>query len=217
MWDYFYERLIGLLLFYPFLQPQFWPYLLTTVLALAVLVNGRRFPWLFGGLGGFLLGQMIGKLALPGWDLAGVFWLSAALGAVLGGLTLVAQRPLFTLASFLGVGYLAFALGEILGVSSPWNLIAYAVAGGVAVVALFLRWFDQALAVNVALCAAGAITATLAAWIVYFEDWNNWPAVVIGAIAAVVGIIHQFRELPAYASSPQPVAIQQHASRSAAK
>lgn len=211
MWEQLYQRLYGLLLFYPFFQPQFWPYMLTTILALAVLVNGRRYPWLFGGLGGFLLGQVIGKLALPGWDLNVVFWFSAALGVLLGGLTLVAQRPLVTVASFLGVGYLAFVLCEILGIGDPWNLIAYAVAGGVAVAALFLRWCDRALAVNVALAVAGAIVATLAAWIVYFETWNDWPAVVIGAIAAVVGIVHQFRQLPAPAMSPQTVAIPQHA------
>jgi hypothetical protein len=201
--------MITVYLFYPFLQPQYWPYWVTTAFALAVLVNSRRYPWLFGALGGFLFGQMVATLVFPLWDLNTRFLLSAVLGAVFGLLTLAAVRPLVVLASFFGVGDLAYTLCAMFGIGSPWNLIVYTVAGAIAVAALFMRQsdrgFDRALIVNSALAVAGALIVTLNGWIVYFNAWNGWSAVIIGAIAVVVGIIHQFRQLPP-ATAAQPTA-----------
>jgi len=186
--------------------------MLATAFALVVLVNGRRYPWTFAGLGGFVLGQMLAQLALPGWDVVAVFALSAALAVALGAVARVAARPLVALASFLGVGFLAYALCGVLRITSPWSLIAFALAGSIAVAALF-RWsFDRALIVNSALAAAGLIIVALNAWIFWFPMWNGWAGVIIGAIAAIVGIIHQTRELPATATSSQPIRAAGHAS-----
>ena len=182
---------------YPFLHPQHWPHMLATALALVVLVNGRRYPWAFAGLGGFVLGQMIAALALPGWDVAAVFALSAALAVALGVLTRIAMRPLVALASFLGVGFLAYTLCGVLRVPIPWDLIAFAIAGSMAVAALF-RWsFDRAMIVNSALAAAGLIIASTNDWIIYFSLWDGWTGVIVGGIALIVGIVHQNRALPA--------------------
>jgi len=197
---------------YPFFHPRHWPHMLATAFALVVLVNGRRYPWAFAGLGGFVLGQMLAQLVLPGWDVAAVFALSAALAVALGALARVAARPLTALASFLGVGFLAYALCGVLRITSPWNLIAFALAGSIAVTALF-RWsFDRALIANSALAAAGLIIVTLNVWIRWFPVWNDWPGVIIGAIAAIVGIIHQTRELPATAPSSQSISVAGHVS-----
>jgi hypothetical protein len=199
-------------LYFPMLQPQHWPYILTIAFVLAVLVYGRRYPWLFAALGGFLLGQIIGKLFLANWNPSDLFWVSAALGATLGALTLLAERPVMAVASFSGVGFLAYTWCEIFGLGSPLNLIAYAVAGGLAVVALFRLPFDRALIFLLALSVAGAISATLFAWIFYVRDWHQgFSAVVIGAIAAVVAIIHQMRELPASDTSSKSVGVLRHA------
>jgi hypothetical protein len=196
------ETVIMFFVFFPFLHPQNWPYMLAMVLALAVLLNGRRYPWLFAALGGFLLGQMIGKLGLVAWEQVPLFWLSAALGAVLAALSLAAARPVSALASFLGLGFGAYTLCSVLGLGSPWNLVAFAAAGALATAALFRLPQDHALVYNSALSAAGAIAATLIAWIAYVALWNGWSAVVIGAIAAVVGIIHQMRAIPSAAAAP---------------
>ncbi len=125
------------------------------------------------------------------------------------------MRPLVVLASFIGVGYLAYVLCGVLGIGSPWNLIAYAIAGGIAVAVLLMRPFDRTLVANSALSAAGTIIATLIAWITILSAWNGWSAVVIGAIAAVVGIIHQLREQPAADASSKAAGMPQPANQGA--
>ena len=190
---------------YPFLHPMHWPHMLATALALVVLVNGRRYPWAFAGLGGFVLGQMIARLALPGWDVVAIFALSAALAVALGALARVVMRPLVMLASFLGVGFLAYTLCGVLRIASPWNLVAFAIAGAIGV-ALLLAWpFDRALIINSTLAAAGLLIATLNLWIMYFRAWGGWTGVIIGVVAAIVGIIHQNRALPAAETSTQTI------------
>jgi hypothetical protein len=187
--------------FFPFLRPMMWPYWVTAVLALNVLVSGRRVPWLFAGLGGFLLGQLLGATVLRDWQLVPVFGLSAALGAALGALALAAERPAVVLAAFLGVGFLAFTVAGIAGIGIPWNLLSFTVAGAIAVAALFSS-FDRALIVAAVLSAAGAIAATLVPWLAFVRAWGGWPALVVAVIATVVGLVHQFRELPAEVRAP---------------
>lgn len=51
--------------------------------------------------------------------------------------------------------------GGIASVASPWNLVAFVAARGIAAVALY-RSFDRALIVTSVLSVAGAIAATLA-------------------------------------------------------
>lgn len=189
-------------LFFPFLYvPSHWPSMAAAALALYVLANGRRFPSLFAGLGGFLLGQLLGATVLSAWTVAPVFGLSAALGLVLGALALVAERPAVILAAFLGVGFLAFTVCRIAGVALPWSLVAYVCAGVLAAVALFSS-FEQALAISSVLAAAGAIAATVLVWFPFVQQWGGWPALVVAAIAAIVGLVHQLRELPASAPAP---------------
>lgn len=189
-------------MYFPFLRPVNWPYWAAFALALLALGNTWRWPWLFSGLGGFLLGQLIGAVFLPGWELIAVFWLSVGLAAVLGAAALAAPRPMLLVASFVGVGHAAFFLAGVLGAPSLWKLVAAAVAGACAVGALFIWPFDRALVVNGSLSAAGAIAATMAVWIPYFPAWNGWPAVAIGVVAAVVGIVHGNRHL-AHGAAPQ--------------
>jgi hypothetical protein len=186
---------------FPFLRPMMWPYWVTAVLALNVLVSGRRLPWLFAGLGGFLLGQLLGATVLRDWQLVPVFGLSAALGAALGALALAAERPVVILAAFLGVGFLAFTLARIAGAGNPWELIAYVLAGASAAALLF-RSFERALIFASVLSAAGAVAAILPTWMAFTGRWNNWSVVIVAGIAVVVGLIHQFRELPAEARAP---------------
>ncbi len=181
--------------FYPIFQIRFWPYWLAMALALVALVKSHRYPWLMAGVGGFLLGQMLGNLWLVGWELVPLFWLSAALAALLAVFSLAALRPVITLASFIGVGFLAYTLSGMLGLPSPWSLVVYALAGAVAVVLLFTQPYAHQFIVNAVLSATGLIIATLLAWIPYFTLWNGASAVIIGVIAVIVGLVAQFREL----------------------
>lgn len=191
--------LLGL---FPFFQPHNWPYLAATVLALLVLVHGSRHPWLFAGLGGFVIGQMIGATLLTQLNLVDKFVLSAALGLVLGMLARVAMRPAVAVASFAGVGYLAFALCNIARIESPWNLFAFGIAGGIAVAALFVS-FDKAIIFNSALAAAGLLLATMIPWLVFFlRPWNGISAIIVAIIAVIVGIIHQQRQMNVAPAKP---------------
>ncbi|HMQ30491.1 MAG TPA: hypothetical protein PKD53_07160 [Chloroflexaceae bacterium] len=189
-------------LFFSFLYvPTHWPSMAAAALALYVLANGRRFPWLFAGLGGFLLGQLLGATVLSDWTVVPVFGLSASLGVALSALALVAERPVVILAAFLGVGFLAFTVCRIAGVSGPWDMMAFVCAGTLAVAAFF-NSFERALAISSVLSAAGAIAATVPVWFQFVQLWGGWPALVVAAIATVVGLVHQSRELPASASAP---------------
>lgn len=136
------------------------------------------------------------RLLLPAWELVPLFWLSAGNGVAVGALAFVAQRPAVALASFVGVGYLAYVLVEWVGLCSPWTLAAFGVAGGVALVLLIVRPNGEMLIINSVLASAGLIFTSLLAWFPYFQLWNGMSALIIAAIAVVVGLIHQFRELP---------------------
>ncbi|NCC92358.1 MAG: hypothetical protein EOM10_03605 [Opitutae bacterium] len=61
-----------------------WLHLGPVLLALAVLVGGRQRLWLFVGLGGFLLGQLLGALLFQAWSVVAVFGLSAVIGVFFG-------------------------------------------------------------------------------------------------------------------------------------
>lgn len=185
--------------------------MVTVIFALAVLTRGRGRPWLSAGLGGFLLGQLLGATVFTGWELVPVFGLSAAIGALMGALALVAERPLVTLASFFGVGFLAYTLCGIASVASPWNLVAFVAGGGIAVAALY-RSYDWALIITSVLSVAGAIAATLVAWLAFVSAWGGWSAVAVALIVTVVGLIHQLRDLPTSTPSRQASGVARRAS-----
>jgi hypothetical protein len=189
------------MLFPVFLRFEVWPHIATVLLGLAALGHGRRHTWLFGGLGGYLLGQVIGATLLPNWGLYAVLALSVGIGAAAGALTLAAERPLLTVASFAGVGYLAFVLCGLFGVGNPWNLVAYTVAGALGAAALLLS-HEQALAVNLSLTSAAAIVANLGPWLLFLRGWNGWTEMVIATVVIVVGVIHNSRALPAPVATP---------------
>jgi hypothetical protein len=183
------------------LRLESWLYLASMLLALAVLVGGRQRLWLFAGLGGFLLGQLLGATLLPSWSMVAVFGLSVVFGVAAGALALVAERPLLAVASFSGVGFLAFALCGVFGVGSPWNLGAYVVAGGIGAALLFSS-FDQALNINPVLTAAGVIAANLGAWIAILKQAGGWSELIVTAVVVVVGLIHLFRTFPVSKAAP---------------
>lgn len=184
-----------------FLSLEPWLYIAAMLLALLVLVSGRQRLWLFAGLGGFLLGQLLGATLLRDWAVVAVFALSAAIGIVAGALALVAKRPLLILGSFSGVGFLAFALCGIFGVGSPWSLIAFVVAGAVGAAAL-VSSFDWALNVNPVLAAAGTIAANFGLWIGSVKATGGLTELTVTTVVIIVGLIHLFREFPIPAAAP---------------
>jgi hypothetical protein len=98
--------------------------------------------------------------------------------------------------ALLAWAYLGYALVEMNGLGNPWTLAAFGVAGGVALVLLFVRPYGEMLIINSVLASAGLIFTSLLAWFPYFRLWNGMSALIIAAVAVAVGLIHQFRELP---------------------
>jgi hypothetical protein len=184
-----------------FLRLEAWLYIAAMLLALLVLVGGRQRLWLFVGLGGFLLGQLLGATILSTWSTFAVFGLSAAIGAAMGALTRVAERPLLAVASFSGVGFLAFALCGLFGVGGPWNLIAYLVAGGGGAALLFSS-FDRALNINPTLAAAATIAASIGLWFPIIKQWGGWSELIVTAVVIVAGLIHLFQTFPVREAAP---------------
>jgi hypothetical protein len=180
-----------------------WLHLAPMLLALAVLAGGRQRLWLFVGLGGFLLGQLLGATVLAGLQLVAVFALSAVIGVAAGALVRVAERPLLAVASFSGVGFFAFALCVVVGLGTPWSLIAAVIAGTSAATLLF-RSFDRAMNINPVLAAAGTIAANIGLWFAILKQAGGWSELIITAVVVVVGLIHLFREFPVSAAAPAP-------------
>lgn len=171
--------------------------LIASLLAMAggvvTLLYGRKLYWFFVGLGGFLVGLGLTSAALADWNPILVMLIALVIGVALAALALVARRPLAAVGAFLGVGFLVIVVCEIFGIGSPWRFILAAIAGTAAAVAMFIA-FDLGLIINSSLSGAGAIVSGAALLLPFINGWGGWPAIILTALLATVGILFQARD-----------------------
>lgn len=167
--------------------------LVAITLGVVALLYGHRVHRAFAALGGFLAGLTLVTETFGDWNPVAAILLAVVAGVAMGALVMVAVRPIAALASFFTVGFLVFVIAGSFGVGNPWLFFFPIIVGAIAAVAMYL-WFEWAFIANTALGGAGAIVGAVAALFPAVNAWGGWPAIVLAAALATVGILFQARD-----------------------
>lgn len=177
-----------------FLRLEVWPYITVIVIALLALGSSRR-PWYSSLLAGLLVGTLAMPVLLPEVGAWGALGVGLVLGSALGRLSQVATRPLLIASSAIGAGVGALSVCRMLGLGSPWDVVALAVGAGLGA-GLAWRLPNRASSLAIALTAAAAVGSTIGSWLIILKTAGGWAELAIMVVVLIVGLVRQPVDVP---------------------
>ena len=161
--------------------------ILQIILALGLLLVGRKLYWVFVGAIGFISVTEWAFTHLQGMPEWSVLLIGLAVG-VIGALLAIFLRAVgIGLAGFLGGAYLFMTLSGLLNVSNQTLDLVLTIVGGIIGLILVLSLFDWALILISSLSGAAVLAR--------FIPLDGVNDVIWIAILAVIGIVVQARDL----------------------
>ncbi len=146
----------------------------------ALLLAGRRLFWLFVGAIGFIIGVEISIRLFRGNEL-GTVLAGFGLGVLLALLAIFLESVAIAVAGFLGGGYAALSLADLVGLHTNAGLGIAFVVGGIIGLVLILALFDWALITISSLAGASMVVSGL-----QLQGSNAGTAFVVLLLAGVI-------------------------------
>lgn len=159
------------------------PVIIQVLVAVGLLLAGRRLFWLFVGGAGFLAGFALAREVLPDQSENVRLVLSVGIGLAGAALVYVAQKIALSVGGFLAGGFLGLALvGDLLALTDPAPAGVFLIGGVIGLVLIHVI-FDWALTLLSAAAGAYVIGQLL--------PLGDSAQLVVVAVLAAIGIAVQ--------------------------